>query len=236
MSYVSETSISPAHIAELLSHGRPHIAKDPKVLASVIAVLCSHPSYRSTAGYLSERARLAAISGKARAWTRELESEQMAKVLAEEIDPLALTKDIDPLADGGNDLSLFGLATSSVGGALGEIPPVTRVEVSGTGLSTARRVASVVDALPTTTDNVIMFWVDGNPTTAGLDLSNGLARPVLVDSMGRITDYLDLPVKQIRYDGTEQGCPIPHSDELASSPEAGAALADVITVALAARE
>ena len=239
MSYVSETSISPAHIAKLLSHGRPRIAEDPEVLASVIAVLCSHPSYRSTAGYLSERARLAAISGKARAWTRELESEQMAKVLAEEIDPLALTKDIDPLADGGNDLSLFGLATSSVGGALGEIPPVTRVEVSGTGLSTARRVASVVDALPTvvegrSTDEVIVFCIGGTPTTAGLEISKGKARPVLVDSVGHVTDRLSPPEKRARYEKAR--CSVPDASDLARSPDAGAALADVITFALAARE
>ena len=229
LSYVSKTSISPAHIAELLSHGRPHIAKDPEVLASVIAVLCTDSSYHFAARTLSECA-LGNVSDPPRdkqAWTELVKSDPVAKVLSKDIDPL-----LSPL---GKEL-LFVQASSSVHGVCTSLPPVTRVEVSNTGLGTARRVASVVDTLPTTTDNVIMFWVDGNPTTAGLDLSNGLARPVLVDSMGRITEYLELPEKQTRYDSEEQGCPIPHSDELASSPEAGAALADVITVALAARE
>lgn len=231
MSYASDKFINPDGIAELLSHGRPQIAQDPKVLASVIAVLCSHPSYRSTAARLSECARydLGQQPRDERGWIALVESEQVAKILAEDIDPL--------LASGKG--SLFSLANSSVGGALGELPPVTRIEVSGTGLSTARRVASVVDALPTTADErsadeVIVFCIDGTPTTAGLEISDGRAQPVLVDSVGHVTDRLKQPVKRARYE--QAGCPVPDTDDLASSPEVGATLADVITVALAARE
>ena len=232
MSYVSETSISPAHIAELLSHGRPHIAKDPEVLASVIAVLCTDSSYHFAARTLSECA-LGNVSDPPRdkqAWTELVKSDPVAKVLSKDIDPL-----LSPL---GKEL-LFVQASSSVHGVCTSLPPVTRVEVSRTGLSTARRVASVVDALPTvvegrSTDEVIVFCIGGTPTTAGLEISKGKARPVLVDSVGHVTDRLSPPEKRARYEKAR--CSVPDASDLARSPDAGAALADVITFALAARE
>lgn len=219
-------TLSPSIIARVLSFGRPQAVERPKVFASVIAVLCSNPAYRLTGEFLTRcvRDEHGATPKDKDAWVALVESEPVANSLAHAVDPLL----------GMGEPSLFSLADTSVGGTLGELPSVTRVEVDATGLSTAQRVAGVVEALPTRVpgpraDEVIVFCIDGTPTSAGLLIRRNTAYPVLVDSSGRVTKELAMPDKS-------QGASVYLPRKLIETPQAGAPLADVIMVALASRE